>query len=811
MPRLVMCDPPPVVSCPEIFRIAASNWIDKKNVGDVGLKQPPPAGVRLRWNCPFITGSPRFPDRFIVQRAGPLNRELLRTFNPNVGHPPRVLNPRALWASLNPVRPTVWTAGPQDCASVQAVYIELGPRPQRLTVSLIGTDGQTKVVGTMDAGDRLYYELPDLHAVVFSEQPDIREVAGLTLSAAAATELNLNFATIAELDARAWLTASLPKISERLSSPAGPAYVTISQQDWADLQTRGQALIRAVDGGGRPNQGDSEFVSLNAGHRWETSVLIGWGFLDGEHPSKPSIDKIDQAAMLKAADSNAYAYQVVAEIRDDTGKLIQSRSAPCFVTSEPMQSLKAASCRVTELPRTRFELVNKVDQGPTPDAPVAGGSAGELTFCQSRWEIISNCPPVEQIYTRPKATASTITGEEFDDIGEFAGDGIARPVSFRGLSRVENRDHNFKVPFFDSDVWLEIAAADQWDRRLKPTSTQPLQPGIEYKGLCLPLSTAKCDGTLGTATLTLDTSGSWIADSLARFCGAKISFLLKKPQLTPLEADITIFPASPAGDGSWSAAIVGNITAETLDVFVGGTLIVDEFTAEIKRMGQGARGSLTCTFHAMSRCAGADLYIAPATGRPAKLCEASDSDRLWQAIGAVDVLADGTPRVGSLVDAPLPPLQYSMLLSFATRLSLTFEGAGYQGPITLPVQAPFICPAPKRPDLCVGADELGVDYYGRCILRVTAEHCDRFASGAHVDVGLAAGEISSDSDFAANRSNGIFGSQLPFEGCVFDGFDVLAGLPEGSTFTLGVEYVRPEDSRESAPMLRQFMVRRAGF
>jgi hypothetical protein len=409
------------------------------------------------------------------------------------------------------------------------------------------------------------------------------------------------------------------------------------------------------------------------------------------------------------------------------------------------------------------------------------------------------------------ATASTITGESFNEVGEFAGDGIARPISFRGLSRVESRDHTFKVPFFDCDVWLEIAAADQWDRRLKPTSTQPLQPSIDYKGLCVPLSNAKCDGTLGTATLTLDTSGAWTADPLARFCGAQISFLLKKPELTPLEADITIFPASPVGDGTWSAAIVGSITAETLDVFVGGTLIVDAFTAEIKRIRQSASGSLICIFHSMSRCAGADLYIASETGRPAKVCEAPDSDRLWKPIGAVDVLADGTPNATSLVDAPLPPLQYSMLLSFATRLYLTFEGVGYPGPLTLPVQAPFICPAPKRPDLCVSADELGVDYYGRCILRVTAEHCDRFASGAHVDLGLAPGEISDDSDFAAKRSSGIFGSQLPFESNVFDGFDVLARLPESSTYTLGVEYIRPEDSRESAPMLRQFMVRRIGF
>ena len=35
----------------------------------------------------------------------------------------------------------------------------------------------------------------------------------------------------------------------------------------------------------------------------------------------------------------------------------------------------------------------------------------------------------------------------------------------RGLSQVQQRDLQFEVPYFDSDVGLELAAGDSWDRK----------------------------------------------------------------------------------------------------------------------------------------------------------------------------------------------------------------------------------------------------------------------------------------------------------------------------------------------------------
>jgi hypothetical protein len=46
---------------------------------------------------------------------------------------------------------------------------------------------------------------------------------------------------------------------------------------------------------------------------------------------------------------------------------------------------------------------------------------------------------------------------------------------------------------------------------------------------------------------------------------------------------------------------------------------------------------------------------------------------------------------------------------------------------------------------------------------------------------------------------------------LFDAFDALDGFAEYSPYTIGLEYVRPQDTRPSPPLLRSFRKRRVGI
>ena len=810
MSTLVLCDEPaPRVVCPEAFQVAVSNWINSSNVGDGGPRLPPPAGLRLRWNCPFLSSpTPAYPTVFEVQRSQPFELAAMFVPSPTVGHLPRLAVPRQLWRPLQRSSPTVFTAGAGDCDHVQAVWLTIGANAPPVKVSLIGTDGRIRAVADVGANDRLYVEFPDLHALHLSSPTYVTEAIGLDLIRD--PSIGLELSTIAQIDARYWLSSPLTGVLARLTGPSG-SYVTIRPPEWNELAMRGRAVVAALDGGLAPDPADLAFVQLHAASLWEASVLMGLGFLDGEHPVNTRPDQIDRSLMLAAPSPNIFAYRVTARLPETSGGA-RAYSSICFASSQLVSRLTLPRCRAIGVPVTRSQRINFIDQGATPDSPVPTADPKDQTICDSDWEFSSGPAAPERWITAPRATDSAITGEPFDDVGEFSSDGRGEPALFRGLTRLERRQHRFKVPFFDSDVWLENTAADHWDRRLSPISTPPIQPDIEYEGLCIPLKDAACRPAAlpPSVTLTLDEGTNWRADALATYARGRVAVMMRLPDLDRLTAEAKIGPAFPTNDGSWAATVKTDLAPAQLSYLVGGNLVVDSMSAFIRGFGPLVRGEALCTFEVDAHCAGANLYEVGADGAKAMLSEAKDSERLWLELAEIDIQPPGVPDRYT-IEIPLPELEASTVLTFATRVALGFEGRPFHGPITLPVEAPYIGPAPKRPDLCIGIRQLGADFYGRALVRATTQGCDVFSERYDVSLALAPGVVKTDVDFATSRTSGLLRQQTPFDQvALFDAFETLEGLPEHSSYTIGLEYVRPQDTRASQPMLRTFLKRRVG-
>jgi hypothetical protein len=65
----------------------------------------------------------------------------------------------------------MFLAGAAVCDGVDAVYFELATGSPSLEVTLLDTSGRGLVAAHLNGGDHFYFELPDLHAMAFSERP----------------------------------------------------------------------------------------------------------------------------------------------------------------------------------------------------------------------------------------------------------------------------------------------------------------------------------------------------------------------------------------------------------------------------------------------------------------------------------------------------------------------------------------------------------------------------------------------------------------------------------------------------------------
>ena len=814
MSQHILCDEPPTARCAPAFRLQASAWIESGNFGPRSIAVDPPAGIRLRWTCPFIAVPPAdrigMPVSFIVERAGPLNAEGMHAFSPRVGHRSRAPTPRALWQRLDRTNRTTFRVANDDCRAVSAVAFSVPADGNPATVTLIDVDGVAQVVADLVPGDDFHFEWSGLKIVTFSADAGVREVIGLDLERID-NEVHYEFASIAEIDARAWTGLALTEAAERVTNGDDAQFLSIEPRAWDELRALGATVDRALTTGDETPDAAAALAMI-AATSFEAAALMGWGFVDGGHASVPRIDRIP-GPLLAAPGHEVFVYRVRARLQPLDGEAREIASSWAFARSDLAAVLGDVRCAVVPTPVSRAELTNAVRPGPSADQPEVVTAPSVRIACAGEWDLEFDAYTVEGVLTRPIAEDSVVTGQPFGAVGTFLS-GLNRPPRrLRGNSLLERREHRFDVPFFDSDVGCEAEASDFWDRRAPAVSAGMVQPRIDYTGAAPPLAAAQCrppEATRGAEVdLALDAAGGWGADPLAAFAKATIALFIRDPARTPAEADVETGPPSPTADGQWSANLRSGLAQSELDRFLGGQLAVGALTARVLSVGPVQGGLSRCTFEASTSCAGADLYRCPNGWLAAKLSEDPQSERLWVRLGdVIGIQPTGAPVRYSVTTA-LPALDASTTLYFASRLEFAFEGQAYQSSLTTPLPAPYMHPVPDAPKACLSVQQLAADYYGRILVRAEADHCHAFDPGYSMRLAVAPGELQTAEAFLTDRSNGIFAAHAPFEGAVlFEAFSRLGTLREDDRYTVGAFNVRTADDRESLPALSRAIKRR---
>ncbi|WP_156886715.1 hypothetical protein [Pseudomonas frederiksbergensis] len=838
----LLCNEPVPTRCAPVFRIQASSWIDRTNFGPRTVDADPQAGIRLRWTCPFLAATPAErlgkPVAFVVERSGPLSRDAMIEFKPSVGHRSRTPTPAQLWEPLVRTDATTFRVRGPDCSGVAAVSFTLPSNGTTTTVTLIDVNGVAQIVANISPGEDFHVEWADLKIVSFSIDAQVPEVLGLNLSGHT-DAVRYDFTPIAEIAADIWWNLTLDEAAERVTNAADVPFLSLVPGDWDEFRALGSSVDQAMETGAEAPSAVMG-LALIAATRFEAAALMGWGFVDGDHAPAPRLDKI-RGQLLTGPSDEVFVYRVRARLQPpDNAAAIEEVSSWAFTLASLAPMLAEPQCTVSMPPVSRSELTNAVRPGPQPDQPEVFAAPDWRVTCTGQWELVSNPYMVDCVVTRPLAEDSVITGQPYVPAGNFM-NGFNRPPStLRGNRLVEQRQHRFDIPYFDSDVGCEADAWDFWDRRLSGGPAKLIQPRIEYAGTAVPLFTARCvapDNARGAVVefsleQAVDPKLSWVADPLAAYSRASIALFMRDPRLSPAEADIELGPPSPTSDGQWSADLHSSLAQQQLDCFVGGTLATGGFTARILSMGLVSGGQARCTFEVITSCAGANLYGCPTGWLAAQLWEDPQSMRLWMPLpGSIPVLPVGKPERYTIT-TDLPPLIASTTLFFATQLKFAFEGTDYKSKLTTPLPAPYIHPAPPAPSNCLGTQQLGTDYYGRVIVRIEANACQPFEPRYDMRVAVSAEftEKQLDPDallppletkpptqdppsvlemFQANKSDGIFGAQAPFEGAVlFDAFSRLTSFAENDRYMVGVCNVRKADSRESPPALHTSVLRR---
>jgi hypothetical protein len=807
-----LCDEPEVDPCPPKFRLQASAWIDARNFGRAPIETDPTAGIRLRWTCPFwsipVAQRVGWPERYIVERSGPLSAETLRSFTPSVGHDSRSPTPMYLWRELERHDALNFRAAGKDCQGVDAVAFKVPADGAPGTVTLIDTDGMAQIVAELAPGDDFHFEWADIKLVSFSAAMGVNEVVGFVSDGS--LDYSFQFQSIAEINAAAWDRLELAVAAQRVTNPAGEPFLSIDAPEWDELCALGRAIGDAFDQGCDAIE-SAAGLSLMTATRFEAAALIGLGFVDGGHAPNLTLDRLS-GPFLTRPDEQVYAYRIIAHLRTAEGGQVERRSNCAFSYAHLAPPLAPVVCRFVSTPSIKAELLNSVRPGPSPQQPQVFAKPSMRVTCHGRWELTSELPTIACVATRPVAQDSVITGDRFADAGTFLTGLNSGPRLVRGHSLIERREHSFDVPYFDSDVGCEAEGLDLWDRSSAASPPLLVQPDVDYDGVPPPLKTALCRapaaGKPGEVALMLDAAAAWLADPLAARSRAKIHLLMRNPAHSPAVADVEIGPASPAAGGHWSASLRSSLAQGEIDQFVGGTLAVASLTARIVAMGPVHGGIARCTFEVSTSCAGADLYRCPAGWIAANLAEDLQASRLWIDLpDKVAVLETGEPARHEITTA-LPPLEASATLYFATRLAFSFEGEDYVSPIGLPVPAPYIHSPPPPPSACMTSRQLASDFYGRVFVRTEASRCHPLDPGHATRVAVAAGELVTVDAFQKERSEGLFGPQSSLDGVLFEAFSRLAQVTEGDRFTVGVANHRVADNRDSLPARHSERLRR---
>lgn len=817
MSNFMPCSAVPETKCPLIFGLSVSGWIDERNVGDVPdqLQSRPPAGLRLRWNCPFLSADPAgrlgYPTLFHVLRTDDISgRELVRR-KPNAGHMPRTVAPPQLWRRVRLTGAEAYV-GPDSCDRADAVYFELDPHATPVEAMLVDTSGRRCVAVDLQPGDKFYFEMANIHGVAFSSRPNLTGPVEFLDLRRDLHQLELGSKVIATIDARAWVQAPLDQLVRRIANPADEPFVTIDPNDWNALVPRGGDVVVRQDRGQPVAQEELDVIALAAAARWEAATLMGWGFVDGEHPPHPPLDRIDFAAMMPAGTTGIFGYQIIAEFpKDEQGAIAKVGSTLQFISPAPEGALTAVAIRAIDLPRASVQIVNTIKPGPTLDEPEKTSPDVEEVFCRSEYLFTTTNPDDERILVTPMASASAMSGEVFQSNGMLehgAGDPVVR---IAGMERRISRRYNYRVPFVDSTVWLDVTVGDHWDRRLKSPPTPPQGMRLDYEGMAPPLKAAACDAAAGLVEAKIDPGPPWEADLLAILGRGNVEVMARNPATTRVQLSLQAGAAFLLAGQKWGAVIDPPPSGTDQDKLVGGMFGVGAFAATIVGFTTTPRGQVVCVFDADPHCAGEQLYQTANGTAAADLSEAEDAARLWSPIGEIMLDNKGSPTTNS-ASSPISAFAYpttSTTFWFSTRMAVTIAGRTYRGPLSTPVSAPYIHPAPLRPDFCLDVRQLGTDYYGRTLVKVSTIDCKRFDPDLLVSLTGSEGHFPPPAKMSPLK--GIFQPQAPFQDVtIFEGFEALARTPEGEPFTLGSAYVRRSDGASSSAYLQEIVARAKG-
>jgi hypothetical protein len=117
----------------------------------------------------------------------------------------------------------------------------------------------------------------------------------------------------------------------------------------------------------------------------------------------------------------------------------------------------------------------------------------DQTFCHVEYGLSTSNIFNEVLLTTPLASDSAVTGEKYASIGTFRSNGHDAPLRYDRLVRIDTRSYRYNVPFYDSQVWLQVGVADTWDRTIEDSNSAAVTPEISFYSLA---------NGLGRGTLT---------------------------------------------------------------------------------------------------------------------------------------------------------------------------------------------------------------------------------------------------------------------------------------------------------------------
>lgn len=818
MSSLVLCtEPVPGLQCPEPFRLRASAWIDGSNFGSLS-EQYVPAGIRLRWNLPFLygeSGPRRFPTRFRVKRSRGLTQKL---FIPvaDVGQDPTIFAPSELWLTATRGREgdNYLIFDEDSCNAASAIYFELEKRSPGVLATFFDISGKNLATAHLKGGDRFYIELADVKQIQFSSPPALVKPGVLFLMVS--NDYDVRLETIADIDARAWLGASLNEVSSRYAKADGTPCAAVDEAAWDELRRSAAQIRDALDAGYAVTEEALDYVAVSASLKWDLAAIMGWSFLDGESPGGPEFDQIQLAKLLTKPSNDVFAYQVEALFKEGSVE----QSSLFFTRAALMAPLTNASSEIITSPIVTLKSVGIIDIGPTPENPIKRPSLPDSkAYCRSTYRF-GRTGFADNLSPTPYASASAFTGDVYDPPEHYLGDGSAdgAPLLIREKELLEDWAFDYPIPFVDSEVWIRVAAGDHWGRTIPPQDTARIKPKFDYRDACVPILSGTCDETARTVTLSLDATRGWAADRLTRYLQGTIEFLMRRPHVPQIQLSVEIGQVFVHEGSVWAARLRTWNHISTEHRLIGGQLECQGLVFTITGF-RHTWGDVYCLFEVDTNCGSGVVFAVPTNAFvPAQVSEPIDSRYLWCEVDEAPLMADGKPASYS-AEIDLVAVQemyqfklsFSTTLHFASRLKATWSGEVLRGPMADRVAVVFIADRPEKQNVNLNITQLGVDFYGRSIVRAKADAMRYFDAGLLVKTSIMAGEITDTKSFSKGYTVGQFSAQEPFRrGTVFNSFTVVTQAHDGEAFTLGVNAVRPEDDMDSGYVMRLFFGRHPG-